>query len=400
MRLLPAERPSWWPRFSSPVRSTAMTARLGRVLGAAFGICFGTGLLSHYQYHPWAWLPEPASPAWLYRVTQGTHVITGIACIPLLLVKLWSVYPNLFRWPAVSSIRHSVERLSVFVLVSSSLLQVATGFMNVLGWYAWPWHFVRVHHYLGYVVIGSVLLHIAVKLPDIRYGLGVEVADGDVLTEVPWSENPDSHSNAGPVPPPPTPALSRRGLLAATGAGVGLVVATTAGQTLTPLRPLALLAPRDPGRGPQRVPVNRTALQAGVIEAARAPDWSLEVAGRAPYVLTLAEVEELATAEVALPITCVEGWSVGAHWRGIRLLDLVERAGGTASSSVHLISLETRGVYHSSTVEGPQLSDAMLATHLNGGRLVVDHGYPLRLIAPNRAGVLNTKWLRKLVVRA
>ena len=26
-------------------------------------------------------------------------------------------------------------------------------------------------------------------------------------------------------------------------------------------------------------------------------------------------------------------------------------------------------------------------------RLDIDHGYPLRLIAPDRAGVLNTKWL-------
>ena len=41
----------------------------------------------------------------------------------------------------------------------------------------------------------------------------------------------------------------------------------------------------------------------------------------------------------------------------------------------------------------PRSSTALLATHLNGERLDVDHGYPLRLIAPNRPGVLNTKWL-------
>ena len=29
---------------------------------------------------------------------------------------------------------------------------------------------------------------------------------------------------------------------------------------------------------------------------------------------------------------------------------------------------------------------ALLATHLNGERLDIDHGYPLRLIAPNRPG--------------
>jgi DMSO/TMAO reductase YedYZ molybdopterin-dependent catalytic subunit len=30
--------------------------------------------------------------------------------------------------------------------------------------------------------------------------------------------------------------------------------------------------------------------------------------------------------------------------------------------------------------------------------LAPDHGYPLRLIAPARPGVLQTKWVNKLVV--
>ncbi len=393
------DKPAFWPRFSSPVRSTAVTARLGSVLGIMFLVCFVTGMLSSYQYRPYAWLPEPANPVWLYRVTQGTHVITGIACIPLILVKLWSVYPNLFRWPAVRSVAHVLERLSVLVLVSSSLVQLATGFINILGWYPWPWSFVGVHHYLAYVVIGSALLHIAVKLPDIVYGLRVRVADGDVLTEIPWSDNPLSHSNAGDLAAAPaTPALSRRGLLTVSGLGVGLVVATTVGQTLTPLRPLGLLAARDPGQGPQGVPVNRTALQARVTETAQAQDWRLEVLGPKPYQIELAELETLAVSEASLPITCVEGWSVGAHWRGIRLLDVVRRAGGDTQSRVRVVSLQNGGSYAGSTVEGPQVSHALLATHLNGERLHLDHGYPLRLIAPNRAGVLNTKWLTKIVV--
>ena len=173
-RLQVPDKPTLWPKFESPLRSTAVTARLGRVLGIAFGICFVTGLLSHYQYHPWSWLPEPASPVWGYRLTQGVHVATGTASIPLLLVKLWSVYPNLFRWPPVRSIKHGLERASVAVLVSSALVQLFTGFFNALNWYPWPWDFVPVHRFLGYVVIGSILLHIAVKLPDIKYGLSVE----------------------------------------------------------------------------------------------------------------------------------------------------------------------------------------------------------------------------------
>ena len=76
-------------------------------------------------------------------------------------------------------------------------MQVTTGFLNVLNWYPFPWYFTNVHRFLGYVLVGSVLLHVGVKLPDIVYGLKAKVAEADVLTEIPWDENPDSHSNAG-----------------------------------------------------------------------------------------------------------------------------------------------------------------------------------------------------------
>ena len=314
-----------------------------------------------------------------------------------MLIKLWSVYPNLFRFPAVRSLRHAVERGSVAVLVGALLVQLATGLMNLLLWYAFGWDFVPVHYALAWVVAGSVLLHIAVKLPDIRYGLGTRVADGDVLSEVGWADNPVSTSNAGHQPPPATPALSRRGVLVATAIGVGAVVATTVGQTLTPLRRLGLLAIRHPDQGPQGVPVNRTATQAGVITTAADPGWTLAVRGPTSFRLALSELETAAQHEADLPISCVEGWSAQAHWRGLRLLDLVQRAGGGPHSVVEVRSLEPAG-FRTSQIAGPQLSAALLATHLNGERLDIDHGYPLRLIAPNRAGVLNTKWLSEIEV--
>jgi hypothetical protein len=391
------DRPVFWPHFSSPVRSTALTARLGRLIGIAIGICFLTGLLSHYQYGPWHWLPEPASPAWGFRLTQGVHVATGMAAIPLVLIKLWSVYPNLFRWPPARSVKHAVERGTVAALVAATLVQLVTGFANALNWYPFRWDFVPVHWALAWVVAGSVLLHIGVKLPDIVYGLQTRVADGDVLSEIPWNENPVSHSNAGEVPPPPTPALSRRDVLTVTGLGLGAVVITTVGQTVKPLEPLGLLAIRQPHRGPQGVPVNRTAEQAQVLTIGRDPAWRLSVRGPHPYELSLSQIEARVEHQAWLPIACVEGWSALAHWRGLRLVDLVERAGGNADSVVRVNSLEPSG-FNSSEIFGPQLSAALLATHLNGARLDIDHGYPLRLIAPNRAGVLNTKWLSSIEV--
>ena len=391
------QRPRWWPRFTSTLRSTAVTSRIGLVLGIAIAILFVTGLLSHYQYEPWRWLPVPAKPVWGYRLTQGIHIATGTATIPLLLFKLWSVYPNQFRFPPVRSIRHAIERATGAILVSTALVQVTTGFLNVLNWYPFAWFFPPVHRFLGYVLVGSVLLHIGVKLPDIAYGLKAKVPEADVLTEIPWDENPASHSNAGTLLDPPTPGISRRGMLTAAGAGVAVVVITSVGQTLTPLEPLGLLAARQWTKGPQGVPVNRTADQAHVMAAATAADWMLEVVGPRPYTLTLADLESRAIHQARLPISCVEGWSVGATWRGLSLLEIVQQAGGATDSRVQVLSLESVG-YNHSFVEGPQLAAALLATHLNGERLNVDHGYPLRLIAPNRPGVLNTKWLARIEV--
>jgi len=129
------------------------------------------------------------------------------------------------------------------------------------------------------------------------------------------------------------------------------------------------------------------------------PEWALVVDGPQPFTLPLAELEAQAAAQARLPIACVEGWSVDAHWRGVRLLDVVHRAGGNADSTVHLRSLQPHGAYAHSTISGPQLAAALLATHLNGERLDLDHGYPVRLIAPDRAGVLNTKWLARVEIR-
>jgi hypothetical protein len=35
---------------------------------------------------------------------------------------------------------HALERLSVFVLVSSALVQLTSGFLNALNWYSLPAH--------------------------------------------------------------------------------------------------------------------------------------------------------------------------------------------------------------------------------------------------------------------
>ncbi|HEX9227920.1 MAG TPA: hypothetical protein VF885_15055 [Arthrobacter sp.] len=100
-------------RFASPTRGTRLSVVLGRWPGLSFTICLLTGLFSHGLQETPPWMIFPTSPVWIYQLTQGIHVTTGIAAIPLLLTKLWSVYPKLLKWPPVKSAAHALERASI-----------------------------------------------------------------------------------------------------------------------------------------------------------------------------------------------------------------------------------------------------------------------------------------------
>jgi DMSO/TMAO reductase YedYZ molybdopterin-dependent catalytic subunit len=193
---------------------------------------------------------------------------------------------------------------------------------------------------------------------------------------------------------------SRRTFLTGVGLATLAVTAVTAGQTIAPLAPFAAFAPRRAGEGPQGVPVNRTAEEAGVLDLATASSWALIVRGGGS---TLAFTREqlLGQGQTAsrLPIACVEGWSTVADWRGVRLLELVA-ATGQPHRGVRLTSLQPRGNYRV-TEMGPEFVDdptTLGALELNGEPLSLDHGYPARIIAPGRPGVLQTKWLTQIEV--
>lgn len=361
--------------WESPLHDPVVTARIGRWLGIAFATCFVTGLISHYLQNPPSWLTSvPSRPIWGYRVSQGIHVTTGIASVPLLLAKLWAVSPKLWSWPPVRSVLHGLERLSILALVAAAIFELVSGLLNVVQWYPWSFFFPRVHYYVAWVAIGSIALHVAIKAPLIA----------DALSR--------------PVRPPESTSDGRRGFLLAVGAAVAAVTVVTVGQTLRPLAPLGLLAPRKPDVGPQGLPVNRTA--AGAKIRAVGPDYRLVVDGPRPYELSLADLRGLPQYDAELPITCVEGWSANAHWRGVRLRDLLERAGAPAGASARVTSMETEGLYRQSTVDDAHAGDGLtlLALELNGQPLALDHGSPVRLIAPNRPGVLQTKWVGRVEV--
>ena len=376
-------------RFASPTRSSRLTVVLGRWLGLSFLVCFATGLFSHGLQNPPSWMFFPTSPAWIYQLSQGIHVTTGLASIPLLLAKLWSVYPELLKWPPVNSLLHGLERASVALFVASSLLQVTTGLINTYKWYPWPFPFRETHYWLAWVITGSLALHIAVKLPVILAN---------------WRRPDRSRASAAravEAEPAEAGRWSRRAFLTGVGATTGVLVLTTAGQSFAWFDPLNIFAPRKMGTGPQSVPVNRTAEQANVKDQAMAADWTLAVVYQGSQrTFSLAELRALPQHSHELPIACVEGWSQTAQWRGVRIRDLVAAVGGPADAALRVTSLEPQGAYRTMDMPTDYVQDerTLVALELNGEVLDLDHGYPARIIAPGRPGVLQTKWLQSVEV--
>jgi DMSO/TMAO reductase YedYZ molybdopterin-dependent catalytic subunit len=352
------------------VRSAAW---LGPVLGVTFAVCFATGLWSHVLQHPPGWFVPPPRPAGLYRVTQGLHVASGMASIPLLLGKLWVVHPRLTEWPPVRSTLHAVERLALLPLVGGSVFLLLSGVANVARWYPWGFYFPAAHYGAAWVTIGALVVHVGAKVGTtwaaLRTPAPVGATDGD-----------------------------RRAFLAGIAAASGVLVVATAGGTVPVLSPVSVLAQRRPGQGPQGLPVNKTAQAAGVLDAARDPGWRLVVAGRTA--LSLADLRDMPQHEARLPIACVEGWSASARWRGVRVRDLLDLAEAGDADVVVVESLQRSGRYRASELRGAQIRDpdTLLALDLDGEPLDIDHGFPVRLIAPGRPGVLQTKWVDRLVL--
>jgi DMSO/TMAO reductase YedYZ molybdopterin-dependent catalytic subunit len=444
---------------------------LGRLLGIAFLICFGTGIYSHLLQEPLGWMRFPTRPTQLYQFTQGLHITTGIAIIPLLLAKLNTVMPALVQVPPVRGVLHLLERLSIAVLVSASIIQVVTGLLNTYQWYPFPFPFRQVHNAMAYVIIGSLAIHIAAKLPVIArywrkrdsydahgrfiadpasgsellppaqearpasapYGLvgrvfrwidGADAAGGGAASRPAGRDAaPERHevsaepSLAGPAADPdeasrasrPTPEaatgrrqrIARRGFFAGVTAATVGVVALTAGQSSKLAEPFNVFGARGRGIGSNGLPVNRTARAAGVLATATAADWTLTVVGHdVSRTFVRAELVALGTAQVDLPISCVEGWSQMATWKGVRMRDLLDAVQAPRGSHVRVTSLERHGGYRIMDM-GPEYAEdptTLVALELNGATLDLDHGFPARIIAPGRPGVLQTKWIEQIEV--
>ncbi|GAB2961195.1 molybdopterin-dependent oxidoreductase [Nonomuraea fastidiosa] len=407
-------RPGFW---RSPLRGPWLTAVFGMVLLVGLAVVAITGLLSYAAYEPrlpgndttpgkgllgfylFEW---PADPAWLYRVTQGAHVILGLTLVPVLLAKLWSVIPKLFDWPPARSVAQAVERLSLVLLVGGAVFQFVTGILNIQLFYVFPFSFYPAHFYGAWIFLAALAVHVALKLPKAVRALRSRDFLRELRTGLDGTrpEPPDPDGLVATHPAAPT--MSRRGLLAFVGGGSALMFGLSVGQTLDgPLRRTALLAPRgrDYGPGPNDFQINKTAASLGVTAADTGDAWRLTVAGPRTVVLTRAELLAMPPHTYALPIACVEGWSTEQEWTGVRLADLAALAGyAPGTVGVTATSVQRVGYFGAASLNARQVADprSLLALRVNGADLSLDHGFPARIMAPNLPGVHTTKWVHRL----
>lgn len=152
--------------------------------------------------------------------------------------------------------------------------------------------------------------------------------------------------------------------------------------------------------------------------------WEVEIVGLVsrPLRLTLDALGRLEQATKAAVLQCagngrglyrprVPGvpWERGAvgqaEWSGVRLADLLERAGVQAGAA-HLHFLggdvpptpKTPAFVRSIPIDRAREPSTILALRMNGQPLPAVHGGPVRLVVPGWAGNNWSKWVRRIVV--
>jgi DMSO/TMAO reductase YedYZ molybdopterin-dependent catalytic subunit len=136
--------------------------------------------------------------------------------------------------------------------------------------------------------------------------------------------------------------------------------------------------------------------------------WDLTLDGLASGVSIALDIRSLMTRfsihEQITRLVCVEGWSAIAWWAGLRFDDLIRAFPPMphakwvrVESSVNLDADGNPDPYYVSidlaTARHPQ---TLLATHLNRQPLTVEHGAPVRLLAPLKLGLKNVKAITRL----
>jgi DMSO/TMAO reductase YedYZ molybdopterin-dependent catalytic subunit len=289
--------------------------------------------------------------AWLFVLHGGA----GVSLVAFLGLKLWRVRQ---RVRAGVASRSGTVGLSV-ALSLLAVAALATGVLWVLGAsISGPWTLLFVHAALGVTtaVVLVVHLHDRLAVPS-RADLGERRA-----------------------------ALSWLGVVT-----VGALAYRTTDALGTDRR---FTGSRERGSDAgNRFPV--TAWVADDPDPVDPATWRLTVTGLTERDRELAyDAVRPETAARAL-LDCTSGWYSDHDWQGVRVGDLLDDA-GVQQSARWVQFRSVTGYRWSLPLE--EARDALLATSVDGDRLSHGHGFPLRLVAPERRGFQWVKWVTEVRV--
>jgi len=217
----------------------------------------------------------------------------------------------------------------------------------------------------------------------------------------------------GPPPSPPADGVTRREMLSR---GVMVALAATAGTAaarwvlsaghsasafaqalfsrikdlpaeITPNDRFYVVSKNPPGFDPE-------------LDAER---WSLEIAGLVgrPLKLSFAQLRALPAVEQFQTLECISNEVGGdlisnAKWKGVRLRDVLQQAGGPGTKAVKVAFRCADGYTESIPIADALNPSTVLAYEMNGEPLPAGHGRPVRLLVPGLFGMKNPKWITRI----
>lgn len=119
-----------------------------------------------------------------------------------------------------------------------------------------------------------------------------------------------------------------------------------------------------------------------------------------PVELTYDEVLALPADERQITLFCVEGWQATILWKGVRIEDLIELAGGDMGDAATVIFHCVDGYTTSLSLFMIKDWDIILAYESNGLPLPAELGFPFMVVAERKYGYKWARWVNRIELSA
>lgn len=134
----------------------------------------------------------------------------------------------------------------------------------------------------------------------------------------------------------------------------------------------------------------------GSFPGVRPEDYRLTVHGlvERPLTFTLDDLRAMPPTSLVKDFQCVTGWRVrDVHWTGVRLGDLLDRAGVRPEGRALRFHSFDGADTESLTLEQARRPDVIVAYEMLGAPVTREHGGPVRLYVAPMYGYKSLKWL-------